>query len=90
MTNFYKSRKWKRIRKKILRRDNYECQLCKLDGTVTKGNTVHHIKHLGAFPDLALIESNLVTVCKNCHNKLHPEKMKIKPVKTDPITPERW
>lgn len=74
MENFYKSAKWIAKRKKILRRDNYQCQECRKYGKLTQAVYVHHIKHLEDYPDLALVDSNLESVCLPCHNKLHPEK----------------
>lgn len=89
--NFYHTTAWRNKRKEILKRDNYECQLCKEDGGYSKGNVVHHIEHLEDRPDLALDSSNLMTVCEACHNKLHPEKLKVYEVdKREYIAPERW
>lgn len=50
-------------------------------------STVHHVCHVRDHPELALsewykdystgkLERNLIPVCKACHNKLHPEKIK--------------
>ena len=72
---FYNSRIWRKKRKAILKRDNYECQRCKARGGVGKGESVHHIKHLREFVRLALADSNLVTLCFACHNDEHPEKV---------------
>ena len=88
--NFYKTKAWRKTRKKILIRDNYECQMCKALGKYSRGNTVHHVKHLETHPELGLVWENLLTVCEACHNKCHPEKMKIERVEKEPITPERW
>lgn len=74
MENFYKSAKWIAKRKKILRRDKYMCQECRKYGKMTPATYVHHIQHLEDRPDLALVDSNLESVCLACHNKLHPEK----------------
>jgi 5-methylcytosine-specific restriction endonuclease McrA len=63
---FYKSKEWKRKRKEILRRDNYECQRCKREGGFSKATTVHHIKHLDEHPELALVDSNLESLCGAC------------------------
>lgn len=71
---FYLSAKWKRKRKAILARDDYKCQMCKRYGRTTPAQTVHHIKHLDEYPELALDSNNLISVCNKCHNKLHPEK----------------
>ena len=88
---FYKSTDWKRKRKEILQRDNYECQRCKSKGKYHRAETVHHIKHLKDFPELALVDSNLVSLCHICHNEEHPEKLaSVEAEKRKQITPERW
>jgi len=75
MTNpFYNSKKWKDKRKYILYRDGYLCQECKKYGRNTEAKVVHHIKELEDHPELRLKNNNLVSVCKSCHNKIHPEK----------------
>ncbi|WP_019849924.1 HNH endonuclease [Desulfitobacterium sp. PCE1] len=86
---FYNNRPWRRMRRDILRRDNIECQKCKAEGRVGKGESVHHIKHLREFPLLALIDSNLVTLCLACHNEEHPEKV-CRPVWADCIVAQKW
>ena len=89
---FYKSGIWRSKRQQILKRDNFECQRCKDQGKFNKAEVVHHIKHLRKFPELALDDENLLSVCGACHNILHPEKnFKANQVnKKEPITPERW
>lgn len=72
--DFYQSKAWKRKREWILRRDGYRCQDCKRYGRMRQATTVHHIKHLDQYPELALTSSNLVSLCDACHNKRHPEK----------------
>lgn len=71
---FYNSPKWRRKSKQILRRDKYQCQLCKRYGRLVEAEIVHHKLELDEYPELALDDDNLVSVCKKCHNKLHPEK----------------
>lgn len=67
--------KWKPIRDKILRRDNYTCQFCGISlkqlqvkfGRRTRLLIVHHItpEHR---PDNNINEAeNLVTLCYSCH-----------------------
>lgn len=74
-SDFYLSPVWKRKRLFILMRDHYVCQRCKEQkDKISIANTVHHIKHLKEYPDLALEDSNLISVCDRCHNELHPEK----------------
>ncbi len=72
----YNSEKWQRKRAAILRRDKYQCQMCKRYGRITAATTVHHIKHTDEYPELAYDDANLMSVCGACHNKLHPEKGK--------------
>lgn len=88
---FYKCKEWKRKRRQILRRDNYECQKCKREGKYSKAMTVHHKEHLDKRPDLALVDENLESLCGACHNEEHPEKLKKTEVEQrERITPERW
>lgn len=69
-------------RSAILHRDNYTCQCC---GTKNTRLEVHHIIYRtnGGSND----ETNLITLCKECHTKVHkgvitidkkPKKMKLK------------
>ena len=74
LETFYKSKAWEIKRKAILRRDGYRCQECKRYGRIKEAQTVHHIVHLEDDPSLALTDSNLVSLCAGCHNKMHPEK----------------
>ncbi|WP_458383768.1 HNH endonuclease [Staphylococcus caledonicus] len=83
---FYKSKKWRELREKVLLRDNYECQECKKEGIVKtidrtkhKSLDVDHIKELDSHPDLAYDMDNLVTLCVSCHNKKHNRYQKGKP-----------
>lgn len=68
---FYHSKKWKEIRAFVLTRDFYLCQVCKIPNC----NTVHHIKELTPMniddPNISVNPSNLITVCKRCHNLIH-------------------
>jgi 5-methylcytosine-specific restriction protein A len=86
---FYKSTEWKYKRKDILKRDNYECQICKHEGKYSKADCVHHIQHIRKVPMLALTDSNLLSICNACHNTEHPEKL-IKNVKKGFTNEERW
>jgi 5-methylcytosine-specific restriction endonuclease McrA len=87
---FYNSRTWRNKRKQILKRDNYECQLCKAKGKFAKGEVVHHVKHLKDRPNLALDDKNLITVCNTCHELEHPDRFRKQENKKKPITKERW
>lgn len=84
---FYHTSEWKRRRRTVLKRDRYACQKCRQQGKYTKANTVHHKEHLRKAPELALTDSNLISLCAECHETVHPEKHK---KKYKEITVERW
>ena len=71
---FIDSKAWRKKREYILRRDGYQCQYCKRYGRRREATEVHHIKHYSEFPELGLVDENLVSLCHACHNKQHPEK----------------
>lgn len=60
---------WDRVRQRALLRDNFECQGCH---DPRKRPDVHHIKGRGSHPELRYELSNLVSLCRACHNKEHP------------------
>lgn len=70
----YKSKRWRHKAEQIKRRDKYLCQECLRYGRRTEATTVHHIEPAEARPDLAYKNSNLISLCAKCHNKMHPEK----------------
>lgn len=69
--NFYKTPAWKRKRANILRRDKYMCRECSRYGKTTGATTVHHINPLELYPDLALNDKYLLSLCGICHDKMH-------------------
>ena len=71
---FYRSKRWEKLRASVLRRDGYLCQECRRYGRMKQAQTVHHIKHLDEYPELAYDPKNLQSLCLQCHNRLHPEK----------------
>lgn len=73
-TEFLTSVKWKQKRAAILRRDGYRCQHCARYGRASPAEIVHHIKSYDQNPELGLDSRNLVSLCKKCHNREHPEK----------------
>ncbi|WP_300379627.1 HNH endonuclease [Clostridium sp.] len=62
---------WRRLRAEVLKEQHNECQLCKDNGLVEIAVTVHHIKYVKHYPELALTKDNLMAVCKECHYKIH-------------------
>jgi 5-methylcytosine-specific restriction protein A len=71
---FYTSKRWRKKRAYILYRDKHLCQECKKYGRNKEADTVHHIEELEDAPELALKNNNLVSLCRACHNKQHPER----------------
>lgn len=70
----YTSKRWRKKRERILRRDGYKCRECRKYGRAREAVTVHHIKHVDEYPELAYVDDNLISLCNPCHNKMHPEK----------------
>lgn len=67
----YKSRRWKRKRASILRRDQYMCQESKRYGKTEPATTVHHIYPLEFYPELAFVDWNLISLSDKQHNAMH-------------------
>ena len=94
---FYSWTEWLVLRPDVLRLDQGECQRCKRRGRQRAARIVHHVKHLRDRPDLALSiwdretgERQRVTVCKRCHEELHPESQRPFRRTHAPVTEERW
>ena len=94
---FYQSQDWRRLRKEILMLDHHECQICKAKGRIDSANTVHHVKPIEYYPELALSKTyideagvehrQLISVSHLCHDKEHERDEFARPA---PLTPERW
>lgn len=67
----YQCVKWKKIRGKILRRDEYLCRECRRYGKTKEATTVHHIKPASKYPELKFNINNLYSCCESCHNSFH-------------------
>ena len=82
----YKSGRWEKKREQILQRDHYACQECRRHGRYRRANTVHHIRHLKDAPELALEDSNLESLCRDCHEAIHEKEKQREKF----WIPERW
>jgi len=68
---FYKTKKWRKKRNRILKRDGYKCQEAKQFGAYEEATTVHHIYPLEEYPELAYEEWNLISVSGKRHGTFH-------------------
>lgn len=87
------TKRFQKLRKRILKRDNYTCQRCvikfgKHDKLIHENPQCHHIKSWRDYPELAYDENNLITVCRDCNLKLGNNNVldfKWQPPKQEPI-----
>lgn len=62
------SKEYIKWRNNVFKRDKYVCQICnKLGGNLN----AHHIKSFKSYPDLRLNVDNGITLCEECHKKVH-------------------
>ncbi|EJS13420.1 hypothetical protein IKS_03499 [Bacillus cereus VDM062] len=89
LMKFYKSREWRELRLKALKRDNFECCMCRDKGKYRKADCVHHIKEVKEYPELALTFDNLMSLCNTCHNEVH-DRLKAQDKLPVFVNEERW
>lgn len=102
---FYNSSAWKHKRMEILERDRYECQDCRerlrkaseqrerlsgKDRLIRRAEEVHHIKELREYPELALDDHNLISLCVQCHNIRHGRHPRRFIRRKKRLTEEKW
>jgi 5-methylcytosine-specific restriction endonuclease McrA len=58
---------YKEFRQKVLKRDNFQCQMCNKKGKRVWLN-VHHIIKWSSASHLRYDTDNGITLCKACHN----------------------
>lgn len=61
---------YQRWRKDVLKRDDYKCRIC----GASQNLHVHHIKPFNKFKDKRTSIDNGVTLCRECHKRVHKEK----------------
>lgn len=59
-----RTKEYSNWRNQIFKRDNYSCREC---GKTNCYLTVHHIKSICRYPELALNIDNGITLCEPCH-----------------------
>ena len=94
---WYNSGDWAAVKAAVKRIDHNDCLICKAMGRRRAAHIVHHVRHLRDRPDLALSiydpdtgERQLICVCKQCHEMLHPESQRQYRPSKPPVTAERW
>lgn len=94
---WYNSGDWGTVREAVKQMDHCECLVCKAMGRHSPARVVHHVKHLRDRPDLVLSiydpdtgARQLISVCKDCHEMLHPEAQRQYRPSKPPVTAERW
>jgi 5-methylcytosine-specific restriction enzyme A len=53
------------------------CELCEQQDIDTPVDVVHHIKSIEEAPELRLVMSNLMSLCRDCHEAIHGRKILI-------------
>lgn len=71
MSEIYKGKKWERLRRAVLARDGYQCQVAKRYGITQPANVVHHVFPVEAYPEYKWCAWNLIAVSDEMHNMLH-------------------
>ena len=77
----YQSTKWKKLRQAKLMQQPL-CEICLKNGVVTIADDVHHIDSFLNYSgnqrlNKAFDFTNLMSVCKECHGKIHSGIIKI-------------
>lgn len=67
----YTSKRWAKLRERILKRDGYICQYNKRYGRLVQANTVHHIYPADEYPEYEWCEWNLISLSAEAHNRMH-------------------
>lgn len=75
----YNTPQWKNLRK-IKLMNNPVCEMCLNEGKVTPTQEIHHIRPIltgqdeSEMMDIAYDYNNLISLCKECHHKIHNNK----------------
>lgn len=62
---YLQSSQWRKLAKRIRKRDNYTCQSCGITDTQLE---VHHITYERFTTEL---DTDLITLCRHCHQDVH-------------------
>ena len=70
----YKSRRWRRMRLAVLRRDGYRCRESARYGKRVEATTVHHVWPAEDYPEYAWELWNLISLSGEQHDALHDRR----------------
>ena len=65
---FYDTPAWRKLRKVIIMKKPL-CEACKKEGIITAAKIIDHNKPKEIFPELALEEENMNSLCEGHHSK---------------------
>lgn len=67
----YRTERWRRLRKAILRRDRCKCREAARYGKRIDAVTVHHVWPAEDYPEYAWQPWNLISLSQEAHNAMH-------------------
>ncbi len=67
----YNSKRWLRLRARVLRKAGHRCQYAKRFGRREEATHVHHIWPAEDYPEFAWCEWNLIALSLASHNAMH-------------------
>ena len=70
----YKSKRWRLVRKRVLRRDRYRCREWARYGKAVTADTVHHVWPAEEYPEFAWAEWNLISLSGDRHGAMHDRR----------------
>lgn len=68
---YLKDPRWKALAQRIRYRDNDRCKICGCKKTRGMEMNVHHLRYYPNHKPWEYDESDLITLCRDCHKKLH-------------------
>ena len=71
MWDGYKTKRWRRLRLAILRRDKFKCRESARYGVTADANTVHHCWPAEDYPEYAWETWNLISLSSERHDAMH-------------------
>lgn len=81
IANIYNSKQWKDLRNLYLL-EHPLCEKCLEQGKVSATEEIHHIRKISSgrsekeMKEIAYDYGNLMALCKECHHKIHNNKIK--------------